>query len=75
MLKFDVEGCEWEALDALEDADFAKIISIDAELHWCMGPSSLHHQELSMQSRTAARRELIIRGLKKMAKHMAVTGE
>ena len=89
MLKFDVEGSEWEALDALEDADFAKIISIDAELHWCMGPNSVSYpiqhivgdrskherKMLLLQTRMAARRELIVRGLKKMAKHMAVTGE
>eukprot|EP00039_Didymoeca_costata_P020325 m.340857 g.340857 ORF g.340857 m.340857 type:complete len:738 (+) comp19604_c0_seq1:189-2402(+) len=37
ILKFDVEGSEWETLRTMTADDHEKIIFMDLEIHWCIG--------------------------------------
>ena len=39
-VKMDIEGYEWQVLLSTSPADFAKIILLDLELHWCAGPAN-----------------------------------
>jgi hypothetical protein len=36
VVKIDVEGSEWAVLESMADSDFATILQLDLELHWCM---------------------------------------